>query len=128
MTRHVLAVDLKDDPAVIEAYTAHHERVWPEVRRSLLRVGIDDLQIYLLGRRLVMIVDTTDGLDVARCFATHVASHPRVLEWEAMMKAMQEPAPGGGPGEWWALMRPVFQLKDEGSGNASAPRESARRA
>ena len=39
MTRHVLAVDLKDDPAVIEAYTEHHRRVWPEVLRSLRARG-----------------------------------------------------------------------------------------
>jgi L-rhamnose mutarotase len=127
MTRHVLAVDLKDDAAVIDSYKAHHQRVWPEVLRSLQRAGIDDMQIYLLGRRLVMIVDTADGLDFRRCFAAHVASHPRVSEWEALMKSMQEPPPGGRPGEWWAVMQPVFQLKDDESENASA-QESARRA
>jgi L-rhamnose mutarotase len=127
MTRHVLAVDLKDDAAVIDSYKAHHQRVWPEVLRSLQRAGIDDMQIYLLGRRLVMIVDTADGLDFRRCFATHVASHPRVSEWEALMKSMQEPPPGGRPGEWWAVMQPVFQLNDDESENASA-QESARRA
>ena len=57
VTRHVLAVDLKDDPAVIEAYSEHHRRVWPEVLRSLARGGLADLEIYRLGRRLVMIVE-----------------------------------------------------------------------
>jgi L-rhamnose mutarotase len=126
MTRHVLAVDLRDDPAVVESYKAHHQRVWPEVLRSLRRVGVEDLQIYLLGRRLVMVVDMTDGRDVARAFAQHEASHPRVAEWEALMKAMQQPAPGAAPGEWWADMEPVFDL---GEGGAAQPRpESARRA
>jgi len=110
MTRHVLAVDLKDDPAVIEAYTAHHRRVWPEVLRSLRGAGLGDLQIYMLGRRLVMLVDMTDGLDVRRAFAAHVASHPRVAEWEALMKSMQQPPPGSAAGEWWAVMQPVFHL------------------
>jgi L-rhamnose mutarotase len=124
----VLAVDLKDDPAVIDTYKAHHQRVWPEVLRSLRRVGIDDMQIYMLGRRLVMVVDTTDGLDFRRCFATHVASHPRVAEWEALMESLQEPPPDGRPGEWWAVMQPVFQLRDDETANPAAPPESAQRA
>ena len=113
MTRHVLAVDLKDDPAVLEAYKAHHQRVWPEVLRSLRGAGLADLQIYMLGRRLVMVVDLQDGLDVRRAFATHVASHPRVAEWEALMKSMQQPPPGSAPGEWWAAMQPVFHLHED---------------
>ena len=109
MSRAVLAVDLKDDPATIEAYKEHHRRVWPEVIRSLRAAGIREMEIYLLGRRLVMIVET-DGRDVRQCFAAHVTSHPRVVEWEALMKAMQQPVPGTEPGEWWTEMQPVFRL------------------
>ena len=70
MTRHVLTVDLKDDPAVIEAYREHHRRVWPEVlAQPARRRASIDMQIYLLGRRLVMVVDLQDGLDVRRAFA-----------------------------------------------------------
>ena len=113
MIRHVLTVDLKDDPAVIEAYQAHHRRVWPEVLSSLRSAGLTDLQIYLLGRRLVMLVDLQDGLDVRRAFAAHAASHPRVAEWEALMKSMQQPLPGSPAGEWWVAMQPVFHLHDD---------------
>ena len=42
---HVLTVDLRDDPAAIEAYKAHHRRVWPEVVRSLRRAGIVTAEI-----------------------------------------------------------------------------------
>jgi len=119
MTRHVLAVDLKDDPAVVEAYKAHHRRVWPEVLHSLRRVGIAEMQIYLLGRRLVMVVDMAPGRDFTRAFAQHVASDPRVGEWEALMKSMQQPAPGSAPGEWWAVMQPVFDLNFDLSGDVS---------
>jgi L-rhamnose mutarotase len=113
VTRHLLAVDLKDDPAVIEAYKEHHRHVWPEVLRSLRRAGLADLQIYLLGRRLVMVVEMQDGLDVRRAFASHVASEPRVAEWEALMKSMQQPPPGAAAGEWWAVMQPVFHLHED---------------
>jgi L-rhamnose mutarotase len=123
MIRHVLTVDLKDDPAAIESYKAHHERVWPEVVRSLQRAGIREMEVYMLGRRLVMVVDT-DGRDFRRCFAAHVASSPRVAEWEALMKSLQQPPPGGRPGEWWALMEPVFRLdaREDIPRTAGAPR------
>jgi L-rhamnose mutarotase len=124
MTRSVLAVDLKDDPQTIEIYKQHHRRVWPEVLRSLRRAGIREMEIYLLGRRLVMVVET-DGHDFRRCFSLHVASHPRVAEWEALMKSMQEPPPGGATGEWWAQMEPVFRL--DVAEDTAATTESARR-
>jgi L-rhamnose mutarotase len=120
MSRSVLAVDLKDDPAVIERYREYHRRVWPEVLGSLRAAGIRQMDIYILGRRLVMIVETADGLDIRRAFAAHVSSHPRVAEWEALMKSMQEPPPGGGAGEWWTAMEAVFQL--DGAVNTAARR------
>jgi L-rhamnose mutarotase len=112
ITRSVLAVDLKDDPVLIERYKAHHRQVWPEVRASLRRAGIVNMDIYLLGRRLVMVVDT-EGQDYQRCFAKHATSHPRVVEWEALMRSLQQPPPGAASGEWWSLMEPVFSLSSD---------------
>ena len=120
MTRHVLTVDLRDDAEAAAAYKAHHQAVWPEVRASLRRVGIRELEIYLLGTRLVMIVET-DGVDVRRAFAEHVASGPRVAEWETLMKALQRPAPAAAPGEWWTPMEPLCRL-DLRNAPASASR------
>ena len=97
MTRHVLTVDLRDDAGAIETYKAEHRRVWPEVIGSLRRAGVREMEIFILGRRLVMVVDI-DGTDVRRVFRQHAASSPRVVEWEAMMKGLQEPPPGGNPG------------------------------
>jgi len=110
MNRQVLTVDLKDDPAAIAAYREHHLRVWPEVVESLRRAGVRHMNIHLHGRRLVMIVDLDDGLDFRRVFTTHLASSPRVAEWEQLMKSLQQPVPDAAPGEWWALMESVFSL------------------
>lgn len=112
MSVQVLTVDLKDDPAAVAAYREHHRRVWPEVIDSLRRAGIVRLDIYLLGRRGVMIAET-DGRDLRRCFAEHRASSPRVAEWEALMQSLQEPPPGATPGEWWTRMEPVFSLNGQ---------------
>ncbi len=112
MNRHVLTVNLKNDPAAIAAYRDHHRRVWPEVIESLKHAGVRRLDIHLLGRRLVMIVELADGLDFKHVFASHQASNPRVAEWEQLMKSLQERSPDAAPDEWWAVMEPVFQLRD----------------
>jgi L-rhamnose mutarotase len=112
MTRHVLMVKLRDDPAVIAAYREHHRHVWPEVLDGLRRAGVKQMDIHLLGRTAVMVLDLADGLDVRRVFAAHQASSPRVAEWELLMKSMQEPSPDAAPGEWWANMEPVFRLTE----------------
>ena len=110
ITRTVLAVDLKDDDTVIETYKEHHRRVWPEVLASLRQAGIREMDIYLLGNRLVMIVETVER-DVRRCFAAHHrAADPQVAEWEALMRSLQTPPPGAASGEWWTAMEPVFTL------------------
>jgi L-rhamnose mutarotase len=107
MIRQVLAIDLKDN-AVVETYRDYHRRVWPEVLDSLKTSGLIDMQIYLLGLRLVMIAELEDGSDLRSAFATRMASHPRVAEWERLMMSLQQPAPGAGPGEWWTAMERVF--------------------
>ncbi len=110
MTRALLTLNLKDDPAVIAEYRYHHAHIWPEVAASLRNSGIETMEIFLIGRRLVMVVES-DGRDLNHAFATHHASaDARVLEWEALMKAMQEPVAEARPGEWWARMEQVFSL------------------
>jgi len=110
-TRHVMTLDLKDDPQGIAAYRGHHRRIWPEVRDSLLRVGVLRMDIYQLERRLVMVMDTKEGFDLKRSFTAHVASHPRCAEWEELMKAFQQAPPGARPGQLWTPMESIFHLE-----------------
>ena len=124
MTRYVLTVNLKDDPAAIQTYREYHRRVWPEVLDSLQKVGVEEMAIHLLGRRLVMILELTDGLDFRRAFAAHMSSSPRVAEWERLMKSLQEPSPDAPAGEWWAVMEPVFQLEADEPAIARAANRS----
>ena len=112
MNRYVLTVDLKDDRDAMAAYREHHRRVWPEVLDSLRRAGIASMDIYLLERRAVRVLET-DGREPERCFAAHVASGPRVSEWEALMKSLQEAPPGGDPAGWWVRMELVFSLEPQ---------------
>jgi len=125
MNRHVLTVNLKDDPAAIEAYRRHHNQVWPEVLESLRREGVREMDIHLLGRQLVMVVELEDGLDVHGVFAAHRTTSSRVVEWETLMKGLQEPVGAARPGEWWAIMEPIFRLSR--SHGSSGKAQDARR-
>ena len=112
MPRYVLTVDLKDAPGVIEAYQAHHRAVWPAVVRSLRRVGVRDMEIYRQGRRLAMVLDTESEFDLDSSFARHLAADPLCAEWEALMKDLQQPAPGAD-GDWWTPMKRLFRLSEQ---------------
>jgi len=109
----VFTVNLKDGPGVVETYTRHHREVWPEVQASLRQVGVRQMDIYLLGRRLVMVVEMSDGLDYRTAFASHRSSSRRVAEWEHLMKSLQAPPDEAQAGEWWAVMEQVFHLDQE---------------
>jgi L-rhamnose mutarotase len=111
MSRHVMTLDLKDDPRGIAAYRRHHRQIWPEVRDSLRRVGVLRMDIYQLERRLVMVMDTREGFDLKRSFAAHVASHPRCAEWEELMKTFQQAPPGARPEQLWTPMESIFHLE-----------------
>ncbi|MEO6237311.1 MAG: L-rhamnose mutarotase [Vicinamibacterales bacterium] len=124
MSAQVLMVDLKDDPAIVASYLEHHQTVWPDVRRSLQAAGVRTMDIYILDRRLVMIVDT-GAQDLRECLAAHAGSGPRIAQWEALMRSLQEPSPGAPAGEWWTAMQPVFHL--DGIADLAARREPAQR-
>jgi L-rhamnose mutarotase len=109
--RYVLTLDLVDDAAGVAAYLRHHRAVWPEVARSLRRVGIAAMDIYRLERRLVMVMDTRDDFDLKRSFAAHRTSDPRCAEWEDLMKTFQRSPPGARPGQLWTPMARVFRLR-----------------
>jgi L-rhamnose mutarotase len=55
--RFCLTLDLKDDPKLIAEYKRYHEMIWPEITRSIKDSGIEDMEIYLLGTRMFMIID-----------------------------------------------------------------------
>ncbi len=37
--RYCLTLDLKDDPNLIAEYRRHHEKVWPEITKSIRDAG-----------------------------------------------------------------------------------------
>ena len=113
MPRYCLALDLKDDPGVIAEYEKYHQRIWPEITHSIKSSGVVHLEIYRLGIRLFMIMDTTDDFSFDKKTLAD-QNTPRVQEWETLMWKYQQAIPGGKPGEKWRLMQKIFDLEENG--------------
>jgi L-rhamnose mutarotase len=111
MKRYCLALDLKDNAALIEEYKEYHRNGWPEIKESILSSGIVDMQIYLLGNRLFMIMDTIDNFSFEAKAAAD-AANPAVQRWEELMWKFQQPLPQAKPGEKWMRMEQIFSLAD----------------
>lgn len=110
MKTYGLTLGLQDDPHKIEEYVRYHRNVWPEVLADLRAVGIQEMKIFLLGRRLFMYLETDDEFEPRRDFPKAQASS-RSKEWNQFMATLQERAPEAAPGDWWAPMELVFSMQ-----------------
>src|SRR5215831_5495628 len=96
--RYCLAVDLKDDPALIKEYEQHHETVWPEILRSIRSAGIESMEIYRVQNRLFMIMEVNADFSFAKKSEADAANE-KVQEWETLMWKYQQGLPFAKPGE-----------------------------
>lgn len=107
--RYCLTLDLKNDPTLIAEYKRHHDEIWPEITQSIRDAGVEDLEIYLLGTRLVMILEVNEIFSFEKK-AESDRINPTVQEWERLMWKFQKPLPEARPGEKWLLMDKIFKL------------------
>lgn len=116
--RYVQTMDLKDDPALIAEYRRRHSREesWREIREGIRQVGILEMELYILGTRLVMIVDTPLDFDWDDAMA-RLATLPRQQEWEDYMAMFQQCREGATSDEKWQMMERMFYLYEEPNNN-----------
>src|ERR1700720_1081573 len=108
--RLCLTLDLKDDPKLIAEYRRYHEKIWPEITRSIKDSGIEALEIYLFGARMFMIMEVNEHFSFeAKGRADQ--SNPKVQEWENLMWRSQQSLPQAKPVEKWLLMEKIFELE-----------------
>ena len=108
--RFCLTLDLKDDRALIAEYKRYHESIWPEITQSIRDSGIEDMEIYLLGTRMFMIMEVNERFS----FETKAKAdrqNPKVQEWEELMWKFQQALPEAKPGEKWLRMERIFKLE-----------------
>lgn len=111
--RYCQTLSLKNNPDLIAEYRRIHSReeAWPEIRAGIRAVGILEMEIYILGTTLFMIVETP--LDFNWDEAMEKLSHlPRQQEWEEYVARFQECAPSSTSSEKWKMMERMFYLYD----------------
>ena len=111
--RHLLLLDLKDDPALIARYEEHHRAVWPDVLAHLKRHGITAMTIHRLGTRMAMVMDTDDAVYDAAAMARATATDPVIARWEELMWTFQAPTPWTPSGSKWTEMTKIFDWNAE---------------
>jgi L-rhamnose mutarotase len=111
MFRYCLTLDLKDDPKLVAEYRKYHEQIWPEIKDSIRCAGIENMEIYLLGNRMFMIVEVNAAFSWdAKEKADR--ENPKVQEWERLLWKFQQPLPMAKPGEKWLPMERIFALEE----------------
>ena len=93
--RYCQTLDLRDSPELIAEYRKRHSQaeVWPEILAGIHEVGILEMEIYILGTRLL-----------------RLNTLPRQQEWEEYMSILQQAAPGMSSAEKWRPMERMFHL------------------
>ena len=112
--RYCRTMDLKPDDTLIREYIHRHSQgqVGAEILEGIRSVGILEMEIYLLGNRLFMIVETPVDFDWDSAMA-RLATLPRQQEWEDFMAIFQQCNEGDTADEKWKMMERIFFLYDK---------------
>ena len=110
--RYCKTLALEDDPQLIKDYKKVHAQgnTWPEISQGMIEVGILDMEIYIMGNRLFMIMDTLPEFDHERDMA-ELASKPRQSEWEAFVSRFQKTTSEATADEKWQLLERIYTLE-----------------
>jgi len=109
--RYCKTLSLKDDAQLISDYKKVHAAgaAWPEITNGMREVGILDMEIYLLGTRLFMIMDTIPDFDHDKAIS-ELAKKPRQSEWEAYVSRFQQTSANATADEKWQLMDCIYKM------------------
>lgn len=109
--RYCKTLKLKDDAGLIAEYIKVHSmgNIWPEISRGMKETGIIDMEIYLHGNQLFMIMDTVPGFDHEKTMR-ELAAKPRQKEWEDFVSRFQVSGKNATADEKWQLMDRIYEL------------------
>ena len=110
--RFCKTMQLRNDASLIKAYRKAHAKgaAWPEITRGMKEVGIIDMEIYLLGTTLFMIMDTVPEFDYDKAMEA-LAKKPRQQEWESYMSNFQNSSEGASADEKWQIMERIYKME-----------------
>ncbi|MBQ2209948.1 MAG: L-rhamnose mutarotase [Prevotella sp.] len=109
--RYCQTMDLRDNAELIRKYREAHdkEHFWDEIKQGIRSVGILEMEIYILGTRLFMIVEAPLDFDWDSAMQ-RLATLPRQEEWEAYVAQFQLCNENATSDEKWRMMERMFYL------------------
>lgn len=109
--RYCQTMELKEGDETAARYREAHDRFhsWPEIREGIRAVGILEMEIYILGDRLFMIVDTPVDFDWKSAMEK-LATLPRQQEWECYVSQFQRCSADATSDDKWQMMERMFYL------------------
>lgn len=109
--RYVQIMDLRDDNELIRRYREAHDRnhFWKEIGDGIKQVGILEMEIYIRGNHLVMIVDAPLDFDWDSAMA-RLATLPRQAEWERHVAEFQNCSAEATSDEKWQMAERMFRI------------------
>ena len=112
--RYCQIMELKNDSELIRKYCEAHdeEHFRPEVLKGIREVGILEMEVYIRGNRIVMIVDVAEDFDWASAMS-RLATLPGQAEWEAYVAQFQNGDSSATSDEKGQMMTRIFHLYDK---------------
>lgn len=109
--RYVQTLELNSNEEARKEYIKWHSAAynWKEIRDGIREVGILEMEIYIIGNRLVMIVDAPEDFDWEASMK-RLATLPRQAEWEAFVSQFQGCSAEATSDEKWQMMERMFYL------------------
>jgi len=107
--RLCFVLDLVDDAAKIAEYEAFHRPggVWPVIVDDIHAQGIEGMEIWRSGDRMVMIATVADDYPRSRPIPANYD------EWAALLCTFQKALPHAEPGQKWVPMTKIFDLSEQ---------------
>lgn len=111
--RYCKTMELRNDSVLIEAYKKAHAKgaAWPEITQGMKEAGIIDMEIFLFGTKLFMIMDTVVDFDHVKNMS-ELALKPRQSEWEAHMSQFQDSSAEATADQKWQLMERIYKMDE----------------
>jgi len=104
MKRYCRTMSLKSDNVLIHEYIHRHSEgeTWFEILTGIQEVGILEMERYLLGNLLLIIVELPVDFDWDSAMV-RLAIQPRQQEWKDYMAIFQDCAEGNTADEKWKM-------------------------
>ena len=107
--KYILILDLVDEQVSIQQYEDYHKQIPDEIAKSITDSGIESMEIYRYGNRLIMEILANDTFSFeAKSLADQ--NNVAVQAWETLMDKFQQRIPGCKPTEKWVLTKRIFSL------------------